>query len=77
MTKSNLGPVSAVFLLVADIAVTSAAPAAGPAAFYRDFVRLSGILLWAPGAQMWSNRQARQPLPDKVLRLVAALLSEK
>ena len=46
-----------------------------PAAFYRDFLHLSGILLWAPAAQLWVNKQARPPLHDKLLRLIASLPS--
>jgi hypothetical protein len=45
----------------------------GPTAFYKDFLRLSGILLWAPGGQLWVNRQVRQRLPEKVLRLLRSL----
>jgi hypothetical protein len=48
----------------------------GPAAFYRDFLHLSGILLWCAGAQVWANKQARPGLEEKVLRLVAALAEE-
>jgi hypothetical protein len=44
-----------------------------PAAFYKDFIRLSGILLWAPGAQSWANKQARPGLAENVLRLVSSL----
>jgi hypothetical protein len=44
-----------------------------PAAFYKDFLRLSGILLWADGAQLWVNKQARPALVEKVLRLVSSL----
>jgi hypothetical protein len=47
----------------------------GPAAFYKDFLHLSGLLLWADEAQVWANKQARPPLPEAVLRLVRALLS--
>ena len=46
-----------------------------PAAFYKDFVRLSGILLWADATQVWANKQARPGLDEKVLRLVSALAS--
>jgi len=46
-----------------------------PAAFYKDFLRLSGILLWAAEAQLWVNKQARPGLDEKVLRLVGSLLS--
>ena len=45
------------------------------AAFYKDFLRLSGILLWAAKAQLWVNKQARPGLEEKVLRLVSSLLS--
>ena len=44
-----------------------------PAAFYKDFLHLSGIILWAPEAQLWVNKQARPALPEKVLHLVASL----
>jgi hypothetical protein len=56
----------------------------GPAAFYKDFLRLSGILLWpdaaalpAPPAErmkpFWANKGARPGLDEKVLRLVRSL----
>lgn len=61
----------------------------GPAAFYTDFLRLSGILLWASSPakqpssvnsrwlavenQLWVNKQARPILAEKVLRLVGSL----
>ena len=48
---------------------------AGPPAFYRDFLRLSGILLWAPESQVWLNKQARPALDERILRLVSSLLS--
>jgi hypothetical protein len=50
---------------------------ASPAAFYKDFLRLSGILLWAasPEAQVWVNKQARPTLAVEVLRLVSSLSS--
>jgi len=44
-------------------------------AFYKDFLHLSGILLWAAGAQLWVNKQARPGLPENVARLVRLLLS--
>ncbi len=47
---------------------------ASPAAFYKDFLRLSGILLWSAGVQSWVNKQARPSLPEKALHLVSALL---
>jgi hypothetical protein len=46
-----------------------------PAAFYKDFLHLSGILLWVPEAQLWVNKQSRPDLPGKVLRLVSSLPS--
>jgi hypothetical protein len=49
-------------------------PYSGPAAFYKDFLHLSGIILWADTAQVWVNRQARPGLDEKVLRLVASAL---
>ncbi|RPI25542.1 MAG: hypothetical protein EHM70_19960 [Chloroflexota bacterium] len=47
----------------------------GPAAFYKDFLHLSAILLWASGGPLWVNKQARPGLEKKVLRLVSALAS--
>ena len=44
-----------------------------PAAFYKDFLHLSGILLWTTPAQFWINKQARPSLDEKVLRLVSSL----
>ena len=44
-----------------------------PAAFYKDFLHLSAILLWTAGAQPWVNKQARPVLGEKVLRLVSSL----
>lgn len=46
---------------------------ASPAAFYKDFLHLSGILLWQPAAQLWLNRQARPQPPEPALRLAARL----
>ncbi len=46
---------------------------ASPAAFYREFLHLSAIVLWTAGAQPWINKQARPALPEKVLRLVSSL----
>ncbi len=48
---------------------------ANPAAFYKDFLRLSAILLWTAHAQLWANKQARPALDEKVLRLVSSLPS--
>jgi hypothetical protein len=48
-----------------------------PAAFYKDFLHLSGILLWASEAQLWVNKQARPGLPEKVLRLVSQALTQR
>ncbi len=47
----------------------------GPADFYKEFLHLSGVLLWAAEAQLWVNKQARPALTEKVLRLVSALPS--
>ncbi len=46
-----------------------------PAAFYKDFLRLSGILVWSTEPQLWVNKQARPALAMEVLRLVSALAS--
>ncbi len=46
-----------------------------PADFYKDFLHLSGILLWGNQTQTWINKQARPGLDEKVLRLVSALLA--
>jgi hypothetical protein len=46
-----------------------------PAAFYKDFLHLSGILLWTVHPQLWINKQARPGLDEKVLRLVSSLSS--
>ncbi len=44
-----------------------------PAAFYKDFLRLSAILAWGAETQTWINKQARPALEEKVLRLVSSL----
>jgi hypothetical protein len=44
-----------------------------PADFYKDFLHLSGILLWAAGVQPWVNKQARPVLDEKILNLVSSL----
>jgi hypothetical protein len=44
-----------------------------PAAFYKDFLHLSGILPWVAGAPPWINKQARPGLEEKVMRLVSSL----
>ena len=46
---------------------------ASPAAFYKDFLHLSAILLWAAEAQMWVNKQARPGLAIEILRVVSSL----
>lgn len=56
-----------------DPAFYAASRYTSPAAFYKDFLHLSGILLWAAGAQLWVNRQARPALAEKVLRLISSL----
>lgn len=47
-----------------------------PAAFYKDFLRLGGILLWSSSAKLWVNKQARPNLADNVLRRVSSLLEQ-
>ena len=47
-----------------------------PAAFYKDFLHLSGILLWTADLQLWINKQARPSLEEKVLRLISSLASD-
>jgi hypothetical protein len=46
-----------------------------PASFYKDYLHLSGILLWSAGVQPWVNKQSRPGLPEKVLRRISSLLS--
>ena len=46
---------------------------ANPAAFYKEFLHLNGILLWAAVPQLWVNKQARPVLAEKVLHLVNSL----
>ena len=48
---------------------------ANPAAFYKDFLHISGILLWTADAQLWINKQARPGLDLKVMQLVRSLSS--
>jgi hypothetical protein len=48
---------------------------AGPADFFKDFLRLSGICLWSSAAQVWVNKQARPGLPEAVVRLLSVLPS--
>ncbi len=48
---------------------------ANPSAFYKDFLRLSAILLWTVEAQLWINKQAKPNLDEKILRLVGSLAS--
>jgi len=50
---------------------------ANPAAFYKDFLHLSGILVSAasPSSQLWVNKQARPALAAEVLRLISSLPS--
>jgi hypothetical protein len=44
-----------------------------PAEFYKNFLRLNGILFWEPNAQVWINKQAKVGLDEKVLRLVSSI----
>jgi hypothetical protein len=50
---------------------------ASPAAFYKDFLHINGILLWtaSPETQLWVNKQARPTLAVEVLRLISSLAS--
>lgn len=57
-----------------DPAFYAASRYPGPAAFYKDFLRLSGILLWSDSTQVWVNRQARPALDEKIMRVVAQAL---
>ncbi len=57
-----------------DPAFYAAVHYTGPADFYKDFAHLSGILLWAAGAQLWVNKQARPGLAENVLRVVSLAL---
>jgi hypothetical protein len=41
--------------------------------FYKNFLHLAGVLLWAAGTEPWLNKQARPPLDEKIVRLVSAL----
>jgi hypothetical protein len=50
---------------------------ASPAAFYKDFLHLSAVLLWAAEAQTWVNKQARPPLTAEILRVVISLPTAK
>ncbi len=56
-----------------DPAFYAASRYANPAAFYKDFLHLSAILLWRPGVQPWVNKQARPALEERVLHLVSSL----
>jgi hypothetical protein len=56
-----------------DPAFYAASGYSSPAAFYKDFLHLSGILLWTASARWWVNKQARPGLDEKVLRLVSSL----
>lgn len=51
----------------------------GPAPFYKDFLHLSGILLWvsAPdeAGKLWINKQSRPTLDRKILQRVRSLPS--
>ena len=58
-----------------DSAFYAASVYPSPAAFYKDFHLLNGVLLWAAGAQVWVNKTARYRLPEKVFRLVSSRLS--
>jgi hypothetical protein len=57
-----------------DPAFYAAGRYTSPAAFFKEFGHLSGILMWAAGAQTWVNKQARPGLDEKILRLVSSLV---
>jgi hypothetical protein len=44
-----------------------------PAAFYKEFLHLSAILLWAVEPQTWVNKQATPPLATEILRVISLL----
>jgi hypothetical protein len=56
-----------------DASFYAASRYTSPAAFYKDFLHLSGILLWGTEMQLWVNKQARPSLPANVWRLVSSL----
>lgn len=56
-----------------DSSFYQASPYTSPADFYKDFIHLTGILLWTEEAQLWVNKQARASLGEKVLRLMRSL----
>jgi len=56
-----------------DLAFYSSIHYTTPSAFYKDFRRLSGILLWATSAQIWVNKQAQSALPEKIFRILNSL----
>ena len=50
---------------------------ASPAQFYKDFLRLTGVLLWAGSVQLWINKQARPSMDEKIIRRAAAVLGAR
>lgn len=50
---------------------------ANPTAFYKDFLHLSGLILWSPAAQLWVNKQARPALDGTVLRRLRELAASE
>lgn len=56
-----------------DVDFYSTTGYSSPAAFYKDFRRLSGIALWAASAQIWVNKQAQTALPEIIVRLIRSL----
>ncbi len=56
-----------------DESLFAASRYTGPADFYKEFLRLSGLLIWGAEGQAWVNRQARPGLDEKVIRLVSDL----
>lgn len=59
-----------------DLSFYNTSTYTSPAGFYKDFLHLSGILLWADSGHLWINKQARPLLDEKVLRLVSSLRSK-
>jgi hypothetical protein len=56
-----------------DSTFTAISDYPSPAAFYKEFLHLSAILLWSAGVPPWINKQARPGLPENVVRLFSTL----
>jgi hypothetical protein len=59
-----------------DPAFYTTARYTSPAAFYKDFLHLSAVMLWTAEPQLWVNKQARPGLEEKVLKLLSTLMSQ-